>query len=146
MPPRPPLLRARFQPPHSRSKRHRPVPTVIPYGNRVSRRTPPGAPAPTSVRGLCPHWGRRFAASRNCPTLLLLRHPNRVFRSGHCSLQYVLRKQMTNQSLRERFDLPESKTATISQTIAAAVDAELIKPSDPGKASTRYRSYVPIWA
>lgn len=64
----------------------------------------------------------------------------------HCALQWVLRREMTNQSLRERFKLPENKTASISQTITATVDAGLIKPSDPEKPSTRYRSYVPIWA
>jgi predicted HTH transcriptional regulator len=64
----------------------------------------------------------------------------------HCALQYVLRKQMTNQSLRKRFQLPENKTASISQTISAAVNAGFIKLSDPDKPSTRYRSYVPIWA
>ena len=53
---------------------------------------------------------------------------------------------MTNQSLRERFKLPESKIATISQIIAATVEAEKIKAADPSRASTRYRSYLPFWA
>jgi len=53
---------------------------------------------------------------------------------------------MTNQTLRERFRLPETKTALVSQAISATVDAGMIKLSDPDKTSTRYRSYEPIWA
>lgn len=64
----------------------------------------------------------------------------------HCCLRYVMNKKMTNQSLRERFKLPEEKTATVSQIIAATVDDGKIKLSDPDQASTRYRSYVPFWA
>lgn len=64
----------------------------------------------------------------------------------HCCLRYVMNEQMTNQSLRERFKLPESKVATASQIIAATVDAGKIKPADPTQTSTRYRSYVPFWA
>ncbi|NCC53195.1 MAG: MloB [Spartobacteria bacterium] len=64
----------------------------------------------------------------------------------HCALQYVLRMQMTNQSLRKRFQLPERKAANVSQVISGAVSAELIKLAEPEKPSTRYRSYVPIWA
>lgn len=64
----------------------------------------------------------------------------------HCCLRYVTNEQMTNQSLRERFKLAESKAATVSQIIAAAVEAGKIKPVDPAQASTRYRKYVPFWA
>ena len=64
----------------------------------------------------------------------------------HCCLRYLTNTRMTNQSLRERFKLPESKIATISQIIAATVEAEKIKAADPSRASTRYRSYLPFWA
>ncbi|MDB5343552.1 MAG: hypothetical protein JWP89_1929 [Schlesneria sp.] len=64
----------------------------------------------------------------------------------HCCLRYVMNQQMTNQSLRDRFKLPESKVATVSLIIAATVEAGKIKLSDPTQASTRYRSYVPYWA
>jgi ATP-dependent DNA helicase RecG len=57
-----------------------------------------------------------------------------------------MNERMTNQSLRERFKQPESKTATVSQILAATVDAGKVKPADPTQASTRYRSYVPFWA
>lgn len=64
----------------------------------------------------------------------------------HCCLRYVMNEKMTNQSLRERFKLSEDKTATVSQIIAATLDAEKIKLADPAQTSTRYRSYVPFWA
>jgi predicted HTH transcriptional regulator len=64
----------------------------------------------------------------------------------HCCLRYVLHQKMTNQTLRERFKLPKTKVALVSQTLAMTVDAGIIKPSDPDKSSTRYRSYIPIWA
>jgi len=64
----------------------------------------------------------------------------------HCCLRYVMNEKMTNQSLRERFKLPEKKTATVSQVIAATVDLEKIKLADPEQSSTRYRNYLPFWA
>jgi ATP-dependent DNA helicase RecG len=64
----------------------------------------------------------------------------------HCCLRYVMNEKMTNQSLRERFKLPEDKVATVSQILAATVEAGKIKLADPAQASTRYRSYVPFWA
>jgi ATP-dependent DNA helicase RecG len=64
----------------------------------------------------------------------------------HCCLCYVTNKKMTNQTLRERFKLAESKAATVSQIIAATVDAGKIKLADSAQTSTRYRSYLPFWA
>jgi len=64
----------------------------------------------------------------------------------HCCLRYVMNERMTNQTLRDRFKLPESKTATVSQSIASTVDAGKIKLADPDQTSTRYRSYIPFWA
>jgi len=64
----------------------------------------------------------------------------------HCCLRYVMNEKMTNQSLRERFKLPEDKTATVSQIIAATIESGKIKPADPAQTSTRYRHYVPFWA
>lgn len=58
-------------------------------------------------------------------------------------LQYVLRKQMTNQSLRERFGLPEGSSNTFSQIITATMELGLVKsdPNEPG--SRRYARYMP---
>lgn len=64
----------------------------------------------------------------------------------HCVLQYVTRKRMTNQSLRERFALPESAMATVSQVIGATKEGGKIKLDDSESTSTRYAKYVPYWA
>jgi predicted HTH transcriptional regulator len=45
----------------------------------------------------------------------------------HCALKCVVGEQMTNQSLRERFHLPEAKSAIASQIISATLEAGLIK-------------------
>ncbi|MDP1573757.1 MAG: ATP-binding protein [Coxiellaceae bacterium] len=64
----------------------------------------------------------------------------------HCVLLYVHNKRMSNQSLRERFKLPESKMATISLVISATKEAGLIKPDEEDTGSTRYARYLPFWA
>lgn len=64
----------------------------------------------------------------------------------HCCLKYVMSERMTNQSLRQRFGLPESKSAIASQAIAATVDAKLIKPDEKVGTSKKHARYLPIWA
>ncbi|MDP1562914.1 MAG: ATP-binding protein [Pirellulaceae bacterium] len=64
----------------------------------------------------------------------------------HCCLRYVMNEQMNNQSLRERFRLPEKKVATVTSIITATVDSGKIKLADPSQTSTRYRRYLPFWA
>ena len=64
----------------------------------------------------------------------------------HCCLRYVMNERMTNQSLRERFKLPEKKAESVSRVIRDAVDGGKIKVADPEQTSTRYRHYVPFWA
>ena len=64
----------------------------------------------------------------------------------HCVLQWVLRKQMTNQSLRERFGLSERSGNSISQIISSAVEQELIKIDPSAPDSRKYARYIPIWA
>ncbi len=64
----------------------------------------------------------------------------------HCCLMYVSNQRMSNQSLRERFGLPESKAATVSLVIGAAKDAGLIKADESETNSTRYARYLPFWA
>lgn len=64
----------------------------------------------------------------------------------HCVLRYVTNEQATNQSFRERLQLPETKTTTVSQIIAMTVDAGRIKVADKNQTSTRYRAYIPYWA
>ena len=64
----------------------------------------------------------------------------------HCVLQYVLRKQMTNQSLRERFGLSESSSNTVSQIITATMEQGLVKSDPNAPESRRYARYIPAWA
>lgn len=65
----------------------------------------------------------------------------------HCALQCVLRKQMTNQSLRERFGLSEGSSNTVSQIISATIEQGMIK-LDPNMPTTsrKYARYLPSWA
>lgn len=64
----------------------------------------------------------------------------------HCALQYVTGKRMSNQSLRERFGVQESKAATVSLVIGAAKEAGMIKPDASETNSSRYARYLPFWA
>lgn len=64
----------------------------------------------------------------------------------HCVLQYVLRRQMTNQSLRQRFGLPEGSSNTVSQIITATIEQKLIKNDPNAPDSRRYARYIPAWA
>lgn len=64
----------------------------------------------------------------------------------HCALKWVMREQMTNQSLRERFGLPESKSTLVSQVIATTIEAGLVKSDAAVGGSRKYARYVPFWA
>jgi len=63
----------------------------------------------------------------------------------HCCLRYVMRKNMTNQSLRERFHLPESKVSTVSTVINQAIDAGLIRLDKSVGTSRKFSRYLPFW-
>ncbi len=64
----------------------------------------------------------------------------------HCVLQWVLRKKMTNQTLRDRFGLSERSGNTISQIISGTVDQGLIKNDPSAPESRKYARYIPNWA
>jgi len=64
----------------------------------------------------------------------------------HCALKWVMSERMTNQTLRERFHLPESKVASVSQVIAAAIEAKMIKADEKMGASRKFARYLPFWA
>lgn len=64
----------------------------------------------------------------------------------HCALKYVSNERMSNQSLRERFKLAETKAAIASQVIGATKDSGLIKADESDTMSTRYARYLPFWA
>jgi ATP-dependent DNA helicase RecG len=63
----------------------------------------------------------------------------------HCALKYVMCEKMTNQSLRKRFRLPESRSATISQVISATTEQGLVKMDEAGSGK-KFARYVPFWA
>lgn len=63
----------------------------------------------------------------------------------HCVLRYVTGQKMTNASLRERFNLPESKSEAVSRIITDTMHEGKIKPDDPTRASKKYASYIPYW-
>lgn len=63
----------------------------------------------------------------------------------HSALQYVMHRRMSNQSLRKRFKLPESKAETVSRIIRDTLSAGKIKSEDE-TASRKYARYVPYWA
>lgn len=64
----------------------------------------------------------------------------------HCALKYVTGDTMTNQSLRERFGLPQSKTVSASQVISATAAEGLIKADERVGGSRKYARYLPFWA
>jgi predicted HTH transcriptional regulator len=64
----------------------------------------------------------------------------------HCCLKYVMNQKMTNQSLRERFRLAESKADVVSRIIQETVSEGKIKPSTDSGGSKRYAKYIPNWA
>lgn len=63
----------------------------------------------------------------------------------HCCLRYVMNQRMTNQSLRSRFSLPETKMETASRIIRDTVEAGKIKPEGEGQ-TKKYARYIPFWA
>ena len=64
----------------------------------------------------------------------------------HSALKWVMSERMTNQSLRERFHLSESKAAIASQVIAATIESGLIKLDEQVGASRKFARYLPFWA
>jgi ATP-dependent DNA helicase RecG len=64
----------------------------------------------------------------------------------HSALKWVMSERMTNQSLRERFRLPESRAAIASQVIAATIEAGFIKLDEKVGGSRKFARYLPFWA
>jgi ATP-dependent DNA helicase RecG len=62
----------------------------------------------------------------------------------HACLRYVLRKDMTNTSLRERFGVEERNRSTVSRFIREAIEVGVIVPADPN-AAPRLMRYLPFW-
>jgi ATP-dependent DNA helicase RecG len=64
----------------------------------------------------------------------------------HAALKWVMTERMTNQSLRERFRLAETKAAVASQVISATIDAGYIKLDEAVGTSRKFARYLPFWA
>jgi|LakMenE18May11ns_1017448.scaffolds.fasta_scaffold9876053_2 ATP-dependent DNA helicase RecG len=52
----------------------------------------------------------------------------------------------TNQTIRERFNLPKEKYTAISNLIKKCLELKLIRKFDPDNKAPRYEKYVPLWA
>ena len=64
---------------------------------------------------------------------------------GVC-LRYVSNDIMTNQSLRERFQIEEQNSAITSRIIKDTINEGLIKDDDPSSNSRKYKKYIAFWA
>lgn len=64
----------------------------------------------------------------------------------HCALKWEKSQRMTNQSLRDRFHLSESKVAIVSQVIAATIETGAIKLDEKAGLSRKFAKYIPHWA
>lgn len=68
----------------------------------------------------------------------------------HVCLEYILQNEngfrlATNQTIRERFDIPLTKASTISNLIKKCIDQKLIRKFDPDNNSRKFQKYVPYW-
>ena len=64
---------------------------------------------------------------------------------SHACVKYVSNEPITNKSLRERFGVEASSSASISRLIKEAVSKGMIKPLDPDTAP-KHMKYIPYWA
>lgn len=64
----------------------------------------------------------------------------------HACLKYVSNEKMTNQSLRNRFNIDEKNAAIASRIIRDTIEGKRIKEEDPENKSRKYASYIPFWA
>ena len=64
----------------------------------------------------------------------------------HCCLKYVSNDYMTNQTLRERFNIGKNSYPMASRIIADAIEAELIKDYDAENKSKKFAKYIPFWS
>ncbi len=64
----------------------------------------------------------------------------------HCCLKYVSGEMMTNQSLRERFNIEEKNYSMVSRIIKESIHEEFIKAYDISSSSKKFAKYIPYWA
>ncbi|GHT61622.1 transcriptional regulator [Bacteroidia bacterium] len=63
----------------------------------------------------------------------------------HCCLRYMQNEKMTNQSLRERFEVEEKNYPMVSRIIKETINADFIKYEAPDNISKKYSRYIPFW-
>ena len=63
----------------------------------------------------------------------------------HTVLRYLLNEPANNASLRQRLNLPESKSSTVSKLFRQAAEGGLVKPFDQ-HSSNKTKKYVPAWS
>ncbi|SNA86022.1 hypothetical protein NO004_560142 [Flavobacterium psychrophilum] len=56
------------------------------------------------------------------------------------------RKELNNQSVRERFGIDKNSSSVASRIISDTFEARLIKLSDPEITSRKYATYIPYYA
>ncbi|MCS5709279.1 putative DNA binding domain-containing protein [Candidatus Berkiella cookevillensis] len=64
----------------------------------------------------------------------------------HCCLKHVSNEVMTNESLRQRFNISKQNYSMASRIIADSIKANLIKLQDPDGKSKKLARYIPFWA
>ncbi len=64
----------------------------------------------------------------------------------HCCLKYVSNENMTNKTLRERFNIDPRNSSMVSRIIEQTINQELIKSDDDENTSKKYAKYIPIWS
>jgi len=64
----------------------------------------------------------------------------------HASLKHVSSEITTNESVRTRFNIPDSNYPIASKILKETMEVGLIKPKDPESKSKKHSQYVPFWA
>jgi predicted HTH transcriptional regulator len=64
----------------------------------------------------------------------------------HACLKYVSNEKMTNQTLRERFNIESHNYSIASRIIRESIEEGVIKEVDPDNKSRKYAGYIPFWA
>ena len=64
----------------------------------------------------------------------------------HAALKYVSNEKMTNQSLRERFNIDDHNYSIASRIIGDSLKEGVIKDDNPENKSKKFAKYIPYWA
>jgi ATP-dependent DNA helicase RecG len=64
----------------------------------------------------------------------------------HSVLKYISNEKMTNQSLRQRFNIQDKNYSIASRIIKDTIERGLIKEDESENKSRRFAGYIPFWA